>query len=111
MAFNIIDGLRDVGGSTSHPSLAQCPVQLVVVAALSISVSYTHDHAPQPSWWSLHVSHSALAAQHIDRTVLRLLVRLDWRLHGFGTADAVHRATRALWGVSEGRTQEAATPA
>lgn len=62
-------------------SLAGTPADLLVVAALSLVLSYTRDFPPRTSWWSIHVCDCTWTTSRIDETIRELLVVLDFRLH------------------------------
>lgn len=79
VAFNILAALHTTDDNTKD--LGDAPPALRVVAALSLAVSYSCDHTPRAQWWSYHVCDCAWTASRIDKTIMDLLVMLDFRLH------------------------------
>ena len=77
-------------------SLVECPPDLLVLAALSLAVSYTDDHAPGPSWYSNHVCKGTHTARRIDQVTLELLATLDWHICRFATLNAYESAMIAF---------------
>ncbi|GIZ36714.1 hypothetical protein CKM354_000018200 [Cercospora kikuchii] len=92
-AFNMISALRM---SSSSSSLAGYSPDLLTVAALSLVVSYTDDHAPLPAWYSRYVCRHAHSPQRINSTALEVLAALDWHIHTFTTQEAYGRALTAF---------------
>ncbi|KAM3423893.1 hypothetical protein BST61_g1288 [Cercospora zeina] len=91
VAFNMISAPR-----MSSCTLSGYTPDLLTVAALSLVVSYTDDHAPLPAWYSRYVCRHAHSPQRINSTALELFAALDWRLHSFTTHDAYGRALTAF---------------
>lgn len=92
LAFNImIDQSR-----SSPPALVSASRGLLLAATLNLAALYTIDHPPKLTDWSNNVCDCRWTAAEIDQVSLQILSALDWRLHKFGSTDAIQRAMDRL---------------
>lgn len=101
IAFNIIVELTN--RVTLQERLAKCPVDLLVVSALNLAMTYALDRPPPLSYWSRDICNSRWTALEIDRTVLRIFSALDWRLHNSTLPRSIEDAQKRLFSNATSR--------
>lgn len=108
LAFNILRGLDchllPLGSFDSAPN------DLVVIAAISLAVSYTNDHPPTVKYWSKYVCDGAWTSYRIDRTVLQVFAALDWRLHDYSEPAAIQSTLSILIHPSQAKAKNIQDP-
>lgn len=94
VAFNILDALNC--NSLPVESFDSAPNDLLVVCALRLASSYMLDHAPSILAWSSEACAKTWTKRRIERTSIQVLCALDWRLHRFGSPQAIESAVSRL---------------
>ena len=104
LAFNImIDQKR-----SSPSALVSASRGLLLAATLNLAALYTIDHPPKLAEWSKTVCDCRWTAGEIDQVSLQILSALDWRLHKFGSTDAIQRAMDKLYYPTNPRSKQSA---
>lgn len=89
-----------IHGPESDPS---CQRALIILAALSIAVSYTEDCPRSLFYWSRQVAERSFSTEQIGTMSRLLLAQLEWKLHPLGVPVAVETAVAALTGCGARR--------
>ncbi|GAB7349012.1 hypothetical protein MBLNU459_g7985t1 [Dothideomycetes sp. NU459] len=89
-----------IHGSESDPS---CQRALIILAALSVAVSYTEDCPRSLFYWSRQVSERSFSTEQISMMSRLLLAQLEWQLHPLGAPAAVDAGVAALTGCGPRR--------
>ncbi|KAK0276011.1 hypothetical protein LTR91_002453 [Friedmanniomyces endolithicus] len=99
ISFNILQLYRSHQLSNPTGDRRLFPADLLTVAALALSLSYTHDHPPQSSWWAREICRTRFSPSEIDHAIRHVLLTVDWALHRLSTPQAIERAMEVLFPV------------
>ncbi|KAK0312182.1 hypothetical protein LTR01_003096 [Friedmanniomyces endolithicus] len=99
ISFNILHLYRSHQLSNPTGDRRLFPADLLTVAALALSLSYTHDHPPKSSWWAREICRTRFSPSEIDRAILHVLLTVDWALHKLSTPLAIVCAMEILFPV------------
>lgn len=89
-----------IHGPESDPS---CQRALIILAALSVAVSYTEDCPRSLFYWSRQVAERAFSTEQIGSMSRLLLAQLEWQLHPLGVPAAVELGVAVLTGCGPRR--------
>lgn len=93
LSFNILS--KFVRRPTLEVStLKDLPLDLLIVATLSLASIYTNDHPPSSSHWASEVAIGSMTGKQIDETSLAIMSALDWRIHDCSDGASLVQALR-----------------
>ncbi|KAK1059632.1 hypothetical protein LTR12_002080 [Friedmanniomyces endolithicus] len=107
ISFNIIRLYSSHQSPNPTSNQNVLPADLLTVATLALSLSYTHDHPPTTSWWAREICCARWTASEIDHAILHVLLTVDWALHKLSTPQAIERAIEVLFSVPHSPAFEA----
>lgn len=75
-------------------TLKDLPLDLLIVATLSLASIYTNDHPPSSSHWASEVAIGSMTGKQIDKTSLAIMSAVDWRIHDCSDGASLVQALR-----------------
>ena len=94
-AFNILRSIQSRNAPQRYFRAA--PPDLLAVSALSLACTYSNDHPMSFAEWSRNICDGMWTAKRIDRTVMRVLTLLDWRLHELSSPTSLQVAVDLIY--------------